>query len=127
MIETEIGKEVIVLRMIGRIVDEDWDKVTGAFEEDLGKDFNLHLRRHGNGALSVLMDWGRLEGWEKGARTACTIFCMGYQDLVRRIAIVGSDKWRSEGERLADVYKFAQIKYFQPSAQSEALAWLEGR
>lgn len=127
MIETQISSGVITLRMIGRILDEDWDKVTAAFEQSIGAEFGLHVHHHGSGALSVLMDWQRLEDWEKGARTACTTFCMGYQDLVGRIAVVGSDEWRGEADRLADVYKFAQIRYFRPSAYSEAVAWLEGR
>lgn len=126
MIETECTERVIRLRMIGKITDEDWDNVTQAFEQALGAGFGVHLRHQGGGTLSVLMDWERLEGWKEGARTACTVFCMGYQDLVRRIAIVGSDEWRDEGERLTDVYKHAQVRFFQPSARNAAMAWLEG-
>jgi hypothetical protein len=111
MIETQIMEGLIELRMIGRITGEDWDKVAAAFEQALGAELNLHLRHHGSGTLSVLMDWQS----------------MGYQDLVGRIAVVGSDEWRGEADRLADVYKFARTRYFQPSAHSEALAWLEGR
>jgi Protein of unknown function (DUF3478). len=127
MIETQIAKELIVLRMIGRITVRDWQGVTAAFEDAGDVGLGLHLRRHGSGTLSVLMDWEDLEGWEEGARTACTTFCMGYQDLVRRIAVVGSDAWRNEGERLADVYRLAQVSFFPPSSRDAAMAWLEGR
>ena len=118
---------LISLRMMGTVTEEDWGRVTTAFEQALGADFGLHLRHYGSGTLSVLMDWEKLEGWESGARSACTVFCMGYQDLVRRVAVVGSDKWRDDSERIGDVYEFAKVRYFESPARDAAMAWLAGR
>lgn len=124
MIEAEFSKELITLRLIGTVSDEDWDRVTLAFQQSLGPVFGLHLRRQESGALLVLMDWERLEAWKQDSRTACTLFCMGYQDLVRRIAIVGSERWRDESERLVDVYKNAHVRYFPASEREAAADWL---
>ncbi|MBX3517482.1 MAG: STAS/SEC14 domain-containing protein [Rhodospirillales bacterium] len=127
MIEAEFAKEMITLRMIGMVTDEDWDHAVLAFQQSLGDVFGLHLRPQESGTLSVLMDWERLEEWKQGARTACTLFCMGYQDLVRRIAIIGSDEWKDEGERLTDIYKNAQFRFFQAPERGAAVAWVTGR
>jgi SpoIIAA-like len=125
MIETEFTQELITLRMIGMVTDEDWDSVVSAFEQALGTEFGVHVHRN-IGTFSVLMDLERLGGWKQGARTACTLFCMGYQDLVHRIAIIGSDKWKDECERLTDIYKNAQVRFFQSPGQDAAISWLKG-
>lgn len=126
MIETQINDDLISLRMSGSVTDEDWDQVVQAFQNSLGAQFGVRLRNRNGGTFSVLMDWTALEEWKPGARTACTVFCMGYQDMVQRIAVVGTDRWKDEGERLRDVYKNAQVRFFQVFRQDKARAWLRG-
>ena len=127
MIEAEFTKTLITLRMIGIVTDEDWDRTALVFQQSLGAIFGLHIRRQESGELLVLMDWENLQGWQSGARTACTMFCMGYQDLVRRIAIVGPETWKDDGERLTDIYKNAQVRFFPTPEREAALTWLTGR
>lgn len=126
MIETQFSEDLISLRMSGSVTDEDWDQVVLAFQNSLGAQFGVRLRDQSGGKFSVLMDWTALEEWKSGARTACTVFCMGYQDMVQRIAVVGTDRWKDERERLRDVYKNAQVRFFQAPKQDAARAWLRG-
>ena len=69
MIETEFTPGLITLRMVGTVSDEDWDRVALDFEQAMGASFGVHLRLPESGALFVLMDWEKLEGWQQGART----------------------------------------------------------
>lgn len=72
------------------------------------------------------MDFTALEDWKPSAKAACTAFCMGYEDMVQQIAVVGTDQWKDEHVRLTDVYKGAQVRFFRPSEVDAAKAWLRG-
>lgn len=126
MIETQFNEDLILLKMSGSVTDEDWDQVVLAFQDSLGALFGVRLRHQSGPKLSVLMDWRELEGWKPGARAACTSFCMGYEDMVQRIAVVGTDRWKDEHERLKDIYKDAQVRFFRAPEEDAARTWLRG-
>jgi len=126
MIETQFNENIVSLKMSGSVTDEDWDQVVLAFEDNLGARFGLRLRDQSGANLLVLMDFIALEEWVPGAKAACTAFCKGYEDMVQRIAVVGTDQWKDEYVRLTDVYKGAQVRFFRPSEMDTAKAWLRG-
>jgi stage II sporulation SpoAA-like protein len=124
MIAVEVEGGTIVITMIGIVSDADWDAAVSALDEKLGRTASVHLTSAAFAKLHVLMDWTQLEGWEKGARSTCTWFCMGNQDMIDRLAVIGDDRWRDEKERLIDIYKNAQINFYSPERREHAERWL---
>lgn len=125
MIGVEVEGETMVITMSGMVSDADWDAAVSALEEKLGGQDLVRLTSAKTPKLHVLMDWERLEGWEKGARATCTWFCMGNQDMIDRLAIIGDARWRDETERLVDIYKKAQINFYLPAQREYAERWLK--
>lgn len=125
MIGVEVEGETMVITMSGMVSDADWDAAVSALEEKLGGQDLVRLTSAKTPKLHVLMDWERLEGWEKGARSTCTWFCMGNQDMIDRLAIIGDARWRDETERLVDIYKKAQINFYLPAQREYAERWLK--
>lgn len=125
MIGVEVEAGMIVITMAGIISDTDWDAAVLALEEKLGGQVSVHFASAKSPKLHILMDWEKLEGWEKGARSTCTWFCMGNQDMINRLAVIGDDRWRDETKRLADIYKNAQVNFYSPIQREHAMRWLK--
>lgn len=125
MIEVEVEGGTIVITMTGIVSDADWDAAVLALEEKLGVQASIRFRSAKSPKLHVLMDWEQLERWERGARSTCTWFCMGIEDMIDRLAVIGEDRWRDETERLADIYKSAQVNFYSPIEREHAVKWLK--
>lgn len=125
MIVVEVKGETIVITMTGNVSDADWDAAVLALEEKLGGQASVHFTSPKSPKLHVLMNWEKLEGWERGARSTCTWFCMGNQDMIDRLAIIGDERWREETDRLVDIYKKAQINFYLPAQREHAEKWLK--
>lgn len=125
MIEITCENGLIMFRMIGEVTDADWNAVLPQFEDVLGMDYALRIHGGTGSPFNVLMDWERLRGWQLGARTTCTLFCMDYQDVVGRMAIIADAQWQGEALRLADVYKNAEVRLFDPARRDAAQRWLQ--
>jgi hypothetical protein len=76
------------------------------------------------GGVRVFQDWRDLEGWEQGAKTAGTLAGKMLSDLIHRVAIVANARWKGEQERLADVAKRAEVRFFTPDQVDKAMEWL---
>lgn len=124
MIELESDGNLVTLRMVGAVTSSDWDHVLPRFQEACGEATSVRILGENRGGIRVLMDWRGLELWEPGARSDCTWFCMGNRDLVGRIAILGSPRWIDEKDRLTDIYREAEVKFFTPAESGSALVWL---
>lgn len=125
MIKVEVEGGTIVITMSGNVSDADWDVAVSALEEKLGRQASVHIASPQSPKLHVLMDWEKLERWERGTRSTCTWFCMGNQDVVDRLAVIGDERWRDETGRLVDIYKNAQINYYLPAERERAEEWLK--
>ena len=125
MIEVEVEGRTIVITMTGIVSDADWDAAVLALEKKLGGQVSVHFTSGKSPKLHVLMDWEKLEGWETGARSTCTWFCMGNQDMIDQLAVIGDERWRDETARLADIYKHAQINFYLPAQREHAERWLK--
>ncbi len=125
MIAVEVKGEAIVITMAGNVSDADWDAAVLALEEKLGGQASVHFTSAKSPKVHVLMDWEKLEGWERGARSTCTWFCMGNQDMIDRLAVIGDERWRDETDRLVDIYKKAQIHFYLPAQREHAEKWLK--
>jgi hypothetical protein len=123
MIGVDVIRGTIIITMSGVVSEADWNTAVSTIENKLGEQASVHLVQFAK--FHVLMDWEKLEGWEKGARSTCTWFCMGNQDMIARLAIIGNERWRDETERLVDIYKNAQINFYSPAQREHAVRWLK--
>ena len=124
MISVDVADALIVVAMSGTVSDEDWDAAVFELDEKLGCQASVHLTLEDAPKLKMLIDWEKLDGWEKGTRSTCTWFCMGNQDMIDRLAVICDDRWRDETERLVDIYKNAQINVYYPRQRDLATNWL---
>lgn len=125
MIGVDVEDATIVITMTGIISEADWETAVLALDEKLGRQASVRFASPKSPKLHILMDWEKLEGWERGTRSTCTWFCMGNQDAIDRLAVIASDRWRDEIERLADIYKNAQVNFYFPIQREHALKWLK--
>lgn len=125
MIGVEVEGRTIVITMNGKVSDADWDAAVAALDDKLGGQASVRFASPKSAKLHLLMDWEKLEAWERGTRSTCTWFCMGNQDAVDRLAVIASDRWRDEIERLVDIYKGAQVNYYSPIQREHAVKWLK--
>lgn len=108
------GGQLIAIRMAGLISEDDIDACNDKLETVFGSE-NLH---------KVLLDWERLEGWEKGAKSVGTWFGMRHWATVARLAILADDQWEDEKLRIADIYRAADVSRFPTHQRAQAIAWL---
>ncbi|MFO1127695.1 MAG: STAS/SEC14 domain-containing protein [Rhodospirillales bacterium] len=106
----------------GMISEADLDAAMAALEKE-NPAVNVHLVGDA-GSVRMLIDWEHLEGWEKGAKTAGTMFAKCIGDGARKIAVIADPKWSEEQPRLADAAKHATVRFFPPSERDDALRWL---
>jgi hypothetical protein len=83
------------------------------------------LSRVGSAKLLCVLDG--FEGWERTADWSDLTFYVTYGDAIRRIAIVGNERWRSEMLMFAaaDLRK-APVEFFPEGDLNKARAWLAG-
>lgn len=108
----ETKGNIIAIRMSGTVTPTDYERAVPKLEViyDTSERFRLFI------------DWQALDGWEKGAKSASLAFLMTHRGLVERVAIVGDDRWGDEVQRVADIYKWSEVRLF-PHAD-DAWEWL---
>ncbi len=122
-VTTDESARVLTVEMHGMITEADiYDELDNL--EDQYPQVGVHLSGGTKGGLNVLQDWRNLEGWEQGAKTAGTMAGKLLSDMIRRIAVVADAKWQAEKERLADVAKHADVRFFTPNQRDKAMQWL---
>jgi hypothetical protein len=77
------------------------------------------------GSAKLLCVLNGFEGWEPHADWSNLAFYVQYGDAIRRIAIVGSERWRSEMLMFAaaDLRK-GPVEFFGEGDLTQARAWL---
>jgi len=77
------------------------------------------------GSVKLLCLLHGFEGWEPGADWSDLSFYVKYGDAIRRIAIVGSERWRSEMLMFAAAdLRAAPVEFFADADLADARAWL---
>ena len=114
---------ILTIEMAGMISEADVDATMDALAARYPQ-VGVRLRGGEHGGFKILADWEKLEGWEKGAKTAGTMMNKLIGDAVRKAAVIADAKWSDEQQRLADVAKQAQVRFFLPEERNKAQAWL---
>jgi hypothetical protein len=78
-----------------------------------------------SGPVKVLFMLEGFEGWEPGAGWDDTSFYLTHGKDIKKIAIVGEDRWRDEALMFAGAgLRKAPVEYFTPDQSGEARVWL---
>ena len=86
-------------------------------------ELKTELERAGSAKLLCVLTG--FEGWERGADWSDLSFYVNHGDAIRRIAIVGNERWQSEMLMFAaaDLRRGA-VEFFPEGQLTKARAWL---
>ena len=81
------------------------------------------ITRAGSIALLFLLE--KFEGWDKEGNWGDLEFYSTHGDRIRKIAIVGDEKWRDESLAFAGAgIRKGEVRFFTPAESAPARAWL---
>ena len=79
------------------------------------------------GSAKLLCVLTGFEGWEAGVDWSDLSFYVNYGDALRRIAIVGNERWRSEMLMFAAAdLRRGPVEFFSEGDLTKARAWIAG-
>lgn len=123
-VSTDEATRILTIEMHGMVSEADMESAMDRLQESYPQ-VGVRLSGGTKGGIRVLHDWRHLEGWEQGAKTVGTIMGKMLSDIIHRVAIVADAKWHDEQERLTDVAKRADVRFFRLDQREMALQWLE--
>jgi len=127
MISVKVDHEnrILIVEMVGIVSEADIEAAADTLQHEY-PGVGVHIR--GEGApFSILADWERLDGWEKGAKTFGTVLNKAAGDAAKKVAVVADERFLDEQPRLADVMPNATVRFFPSGDTEQALAWLRDR
>jgi hypothetical protein len=98
------ANRILIVEMRGVVSEAEIDATFDELREHYPQ-IGVRVRGGERRGIGVLLHWEHLDGWEKGAKTIGTSTGKMLSDLGNRVAIIAEEKWRGEGERIADVRK----------------------
>ena len=113
---------ILIVEMAGTVSEADIEAAADTLQREY-PGVGVHIR--GEGApFSILADWERLDGWEKGAKTFGTVLNKAIGDGAKKLAVVADERFLDEQPRLADALSNATVRFFPSGDTEQAMAWL---
>lgn len=123
-VTTDEATRILTIEMHGTVSEADIETALDNLQDRFPQ-VGVRLSGGTKGGIRVLQDWRDLEGWEQGAKTAGTMAGKMLSDVIHRVAVVADAKWKGEQERLADVAKRAEVRFFTLDQRDKAMQWLK--
>lgn len=114
----ETKGNIVAFRATGILTVVDEDSITPALE-DMFDSLSEKQR------MRAFVDYVGLEGFEPGVKSAGLSFELRHRALVERIAFVCAADLQDEVDRMADIFKLAEVKRFDPASRDDAWNWLK--
>lgn len=111
--EIDDGK-VLHLKLSGKLVKEDYVHFLPEVDRLIEK----------HGAINVLMEMHDFHGWSWGAMWADAKFAFRHFRGIKRIAMIGEQKWQKAMANFCKPFTKAEIRYYDPSCMEEARNWV---
>lgn len=113
-VEESDANGIVIVRASGTLNVEDFRNFVPSFEA-------ISKRR---GPLRIYLALDDLQNIEPSALWEDVKFDAAHQDSYQRIAVVGDRAWQDWGTRLSKPFFQAQMRFFSPEEQNDAVAWL---
>ena len=107
---------VVNIHADGVVSREDYDRAVPEFERLLDQ----------HGGLRFLVDIVGVQGWTIGAAWRDLGTDPRRQRQIGRTAIIGDTRWRDWAAMASSRFHDGEVRYFTPSEQDEARAWVRG-
>jgi hypothetical protein len=114
----ETKGNIVAFRATGILTVVDEDSITPALEDVFD---SLSEKQR----MRAFVDYEGLEGFEPGVKSAGLSFELRHRALVERIAFVCAADLQDEVDRMADIFKLAEVKRFDPASRDDAWNWLK--
>ena len=111
----ESDGDLACIKIVGKLTAEDYQSLMEMFRGILNR----------NGALYLYANLKEFDGWEWQASWDKVAFGVKDWDKIMQIAIVGADRWAHLGAQVAESIKTADVRYFGPAENAQALAWVQ--
>lgn len=108
------GGTMLEAQVEGKLTHDDYQQFAPKFEQ--------LLKAHGK--LSVLFEMVNFHGWEAAALWDDVKFDVKHFSDLKRVAMVGDQKWEKGMSVFCRPFTTAQIRYFDRARIEEARAWL---
>ena len=113
----ESGGNVLVLKAVGELTDQDYKKVLIPRLEAIIRD---------QGKARLLLDMGDdFQGWEAAALWDDARFGLAHRNDFEKMGVIGGPQWVQWGFKLAAMVVSGEIKSFSPGEREEALNWIK--
>ena len=109
------GGKALEARLSGKLVKEDYETFVPVVER--------FIKQHGK--IRMLVAMHDFHGWTAGALWEDTKFAAHHFRDIERLAVVGESKWQQGMAVFCKPFTTATIRYFDHTAMSEALAWVQ--
>ena len=114
----ETRDNIVAFKATGILTVIDEDSITPTLEDM----FNFLSEKK---RMRAFVDYAELEGFEPGVKSAGLSFELRHRALVERIAFVCTMDLQDEVDRMADIFKVAEVKRFDPAQRDDAWNWLK--
>ena len=110
----EAAGKVLVVKLSGKLVKEDYARFVPEVERLIGE----------HGKLRMLVQMHDFHGWTMGALWEDVKFDWKHFGDIERLALVGESKWEAGMAVFCKPFTRATIRYFDASKATEANNWI---
>ena len=113
----ESGGNVLVLKIVGKLTDQDYKNVLIPRLESI---------IHDHGKTRLLLDMSDdFHGWESAALWDDARFGLAHRNDFEKMGVIGGPRWVEWGLKLAAMVVSDEIRSFFPGQREEALNWIK--
>lgn len=106
--------DVVVIRAKGKLFKEDYPLFTARFEQIADE----------SGKMRVLFDMTDFDGWDHEGIWEEAKFDFQHNSDIRRLAVVGEEKWHHALVNVLKPFAAAEVRYFHHGEADRARHWL---
>jgi hypothetical protein len=113
---TTSHRDILVVHVSGKLTKQDYLRLVPEFDRLVQK----------QGKINMLFEMRRFRGWEPAALWKDIKLEFNHFKDIKRLAMVGENRWAELMSRVSRPFTTAEIRYFDRTAAKVARAWVQG-
>jgi SpoIIAA-like len=105
---------VLAFKMSGKLHDEDYKRFVPLVDNAIAKD----------GKVRILAQFHDFHGWDAHALWDDIKFSTTHCNKIKKIALVGEEKWEKGMAAVCKPFTMAKVRYFDADEMKAAESWL---